>query len=416
MSPIKELFARKTPLEEEVDQLLKLPHSVLEKIPGLPPPEGVVSNFEHPHSLRPVFFIVGTTLFSLMLICCGIRVWTKLRIMQPVKFHWNDFTWALALLTSITTYIFLVLSITGSGTVGLHAWDYSLAILFTKYNLVTFTMPPWLIPLAFGLTKLTIWLTYIEIFSAMRWVRTSCYVGATITSLFYFTIVILTLVWVIPPHGQPFAVHIASSGLTHSRSLSVPTACVGLAVDVCLFIIPLLAVSKLQMPRKKKLGVALIFATGALAILASILSIIYREILDHKTDNTWWLVPIYTLTLAELFIGMIIACSWHMSKFIRTYDHKFGKLSWGMGYFLSCRWLRKSKEWKESEKSLKNSQPSATTADTTPMDRPRQEVKKNIKLYPDLDLTNYNKTMDETSSWSPPDYGEDIELATRNAK
>lgn len=118
--------------------------------------------------------------------------------------------------------------------------------------------------MAFGLVKLTIWLTYIEIFASMRWVRISCYIGAAITSLWYFPVAIATLVWTTPPHGENFVYSIVSDGIFTTRKLTIPIAAVGLAIDVFLFVIPLLAVSKLHMATKKKLGVGLIFATGAL--------------------------------------------------------------------------------------------------------------------------------------------------------
>lgn len=98
----------------------------------------------------------------------------------------------------------------------------------------------------------------------MRWVRVCCYVGAAITSIWYFPVVIATLVWTTPPRGKNFVYSLISDGIFTTQKLTIPIAAVGLAIDVFLFAIPLLAVSKLHMATKKKLGVALIFATGAL--------------------------------------------------------------------------------------------------------------------------------------------------------
>ncbi|ATZ54650.1 hypothetical protein BCIN_11g00050 [Botrytis cinerea B05.10] len=346
MSPIIQLFRRKSPLQEKLAEIVKLPHSVLITIPAGTPPPGVKSLSENPETLQPVIIAVCSILFALMLICCGIRTWTKFMIMRPVKLRWNDLTWLLALLTSITCYVITMISVTGLGTVGLHTWDYSLARLFTNYNGVGFIVPTWNTPLAFGLVKLTIWLTYIEIFTSMRWVRVCCYVGAAITSIWYFPVVIATLVWTTPPRGKNFVYSLISDGIFTTQKLTIPIAAVGLAIDVFLFAIPLLAVSKLHMATKKKLGVALIFATGALAIVASILSIIYRVRLNEVLDNTWALVPVFILTLAELFIGMIIACTWHMSKFFRTYDRQFGKVGSSIAYIVCFRCARKFKQRK----------------------------------------------------------------------
>ncbi|KAF7853147.1 uncharacterized protein EAF02_012090 [Botrytis sinoallii] len=406
MSPIIQLFRRKSPLQEKLAQIVKLPHSVLVTIPAGTPPPGVQSFSENPETLQPVIIAVCSLFFALMLICCGIRTWTKFMIMRPVKLRWNDLTWLLALLASINSYVITMISVTGLGTVGLHTWDYSLARLFTNYNGVGFIVPTWNTPLAFGLVKLTIWLTYIEIFTSMRWVRICCYIGAAITSLWYFPVAIATLVWTTPPHGENFVYSLISDGIFTTQKLTIPIAAVGLALDVFLFVIPLLAVSKLHMATKKKLGVGLIFATGALAIVASILSIIYRVRLNQVSglDNTWALVPVFILTLAELFIGMIIACTWHMSKFFRTYDRQFGKLGSKIAFILCFRCVRRSKGRKESEKSSRGGEGSETNVELVNTER----RKKQPKLYPNLDMTNFNATILEEDS------NEDKELENTN--
>ncbi|KAM0168254.1 hypothetical protein ACHAPF_011184 [Botrytis cinerea] len=240
----------------------------------------------------------------------------------------------------------------------------------------------------------------------MRWVRVCCYVGAAITSIWYFPVVIATLVWTTPPRGKNFVYSLISDGIFTTQKLTIPIAAVGLAIDVFLFAIPLLAVSKLHMATKKKLGVALIFATGALAIVASILSIIYRVRLNEVLDNTWALVPVFILTLAELFIGMIIACTWHMSKFFRTYDRQFGKVGSSIAYIVCFRCARKFKQRKESEKSGKGSEGSETNVELVNTER----CKKQPKLYPNLDVTNFNATIVEEDFKSD----ENIELGNTN--
>lgn len=90
MSPIIQLFRRKSPLQEKLAEIVKLPHSVLITIPAGTPPPGVKSLSENPETLQPVIIAVCSILFALMLICCGIRTWTKFMIMRPVKLRWND--------------------------------------------------------------------------------------------------------------------------------------------------------------------------------------------------------------------------------------------------------------------------------------------------------------------------------------
>lgn len=97
---------------------------------------------------------------------------------------------------------------------------------------------------------------------------------------------------------------------------------------------------------------------------------------------------------------MIIACTWHMSKFFRTYDRQFGKLGSKIAYVLCFRCVRGPKGTKESEKSGRGSEGSETNVELVNTER----CKKQAKLYPNLDVTNFNATIVEEDS------NEDIEL------
>lgn len=48
------------------------------------------------------------------------------------------------------------------------------------------------------------------------------------------------------------------------QALSITSGAVGLATDLFLFVLPLPAISGLDMPRKRKTGILLIFMTGSL--------------------------------------------------------------------------------------------------------------------------------------------------------
>lgn len=74
-----------------------------------------------------------------------------------------------------------------------------------------------------------------------------------------------TIFWSFPHIGETFVEHyLKAVGVIKSQELSMPTAAVGLAIDVYLCLVPALAVSGLRMQRKKKIAVMLIFMTGFL--------------------------------------------------------------------------------------------------------------------------------------------------------
>lgn len=98
---------------------------------------------------------------------------------------------------------------------------------------------------------------------------------------------------------------------------------------------------------------------------------------------------IQSCSLVEAFIGFIVTCTWHFSKFLRTYD-KFFSVVAGL---LCCKYARHLISRRET--SPKGSEISRTFND--PMN-PSDKMKRSapIKMYPGLDITNYNVTVHQT--------------------
>lgn len=121
---------------------------------------------------------------------------------------------------------------------------------------------------ALGTIKVTIFLTYLELFSVLNWIRLSCYVGIALTSVFYLVLGVLYSYWGFPHGHESIVQYYVSLGNTNGPTppevASVPMSSVGLVIDIYLFIVPLLAVSRLRMTLRKKLGAASIFTAGFL--------------------------------------------------------------------------------------------------------------------------------------------------------
>ena len=61
-----------------------------ENIPAIPPPPGVVSNFENPETLASSIIGVNVTFLSLMLIVVFIRIYARSFIVRSLG--WDDCT------------------------------------------------------------------------------------------------------------------------------------------------------------------------------------------------------------------------------------------------------------------------------------------------------------------------------------
>ena len=112
--------------------------------------------------------------------------------------------------------------------------------------------------------KATFFLMYLEIFKPFRWVRISVYVGLTLLCCFYGATTIVQFYFATPKHGLSWVDYFLSPEEYKANILSIPLSAVGLGWDVVLFVLPVAAVLQLQLPTSRKIGIALIFATGIL--------------------------------------------------------------------------------------------------------------------------------------------------------
>lgn len=132
--------------------------------------------------------------------------------------------------------------------------------LLLKGNYITIvTITP-----ALAFVKVTFLLQYYEIFWPFRWVRISIYIGGVICVAFYSAITVTMFALNTPRNGQSWEANQVAVHTFAAAKLSVPTGTVGAATDIFLLVLPIRATMKLQLPRKKKIGLIIIFMTGTL--------------------------------------------------------------------------------------------------------------------------------------------------------
>ena len=103
---------------------------------------------------------------------------------------------------------------------------------------------------------------YLYIFGPLRWLRICAIVGISITTAFYISVTVAMLVFVTPRKGETWSEHLLSKAETHSRDLPVPISSFGVVIDLVILILPMIAISRLQLPLRRKIGVILVFMTG----------------------------------------------------------------------------------------------------------------------------------------------------------
>ena len=120
------------------------------------------------------------------------------------------------------------------------------------------------VPLAFLFIKITFFLLFLQVFKPFRWVRISWYVRIAVTSALYGALTVVQFILLTPRPGETWLSHAFDPQLWKASIVSVPMSAVGLGLDIFIFLLPTLAVLRLQISSKRKAGVIIIFGTGFL--------------------------------------------------------------------------------------------------------------------------------------------------------
>ena len=91
--------------------------------------------------------------------------------------------------------------------------------------------------------------------------RISALFGAIVTTLYYISITVCYFIFATPRRGGTWLSYSREDFIIH---FSIPQSAVGLVIDLYILILPIVAVSKLQMATRRKVGIILIFTTGLL--------------------------------------------------------------------------------------------------------------------------------------------------------
>lgn len=166
---------------------------------------------------------------------------------------------------------------------GIHGWDLTIAqadsrnlqIVRKWLQLIVITnmgtrQPAYLVlilpPPTFLFLKITFFIMYRQVFGPMRWMRICAALGAIFTTLFY-TIVFVYIIIFTTSHKKETRLYHESTPLQRlNGKFSIPQSGVNLALNLYILVLPIVAVTKLQMAPRRKVGIILIFMTGLLLV------------------------------------------------------------------------------------------------------------------------------------------------------
>ena len=120
----------------------------------------------------------------------------------------------------------------------------------------------WLHNIAYIFVKLTFFILYWNIFKPFRYLKFGIIGGAAIVVSVYSAFTIASFVGAIPPPGRSWLETYETSRDSIGKRLSVPLAILALVSDVYILILPISGVLRLQLSRKRKFGLSMLFMAG----------------------------------------------------------------------------------------------------------------------------------------------------------
>ncbi|KAJ4993292.1 hypothetical protein SVAN01_01267 [Stagonosporopsis vannaccii] len=270
---------------------------LLAKTPVMTPPAGITPNFVDPPTRAALQIWTISVFFAIAVIIYANRLYVKAKMMK--SWSWDDVTLAITAMLAIAQYSLMVGGVTQS-IMGRHLWDISVVQMFDSrlppiaYSLIILT------PLTLLFLKTTFFLLYLHLFSRIRWVRISCWIGVCYVVLSMGSVAIYAFV-IANPHENV-------SWSSKATQLGVPVGVLSLIADLVIFVIPFAAIIPLQINRAKRVGALLIFLTGGSAVICAICNIYYRCRLQNSRDPLWDGVLGSIFSLCEVLLGITCAC------------------------------------------------------------------------------------------------------------
>ncbi|KAL4778352.1 hypothetical protein BJX76DRAFT_362816 [Aspergillus varians] len=291
--------------------------------PAGPPPPGVVANFVDPPNLQVAGQAIVIVLWSLASICFAIRIYTKAFIIRRIRV--SDY--AMIIAWAISIGYFPIAWRVGEIAPGIDQWNLQLRELISL--LYWFHIGLVLYSICIFFVKLSILRQFLEVFNRERdyffWIC-HCFIWL---NLIYYTILTFTVIFSCRPISKAWDLLITDGSCLNTRLQIVIAGVINTLSDVTILILPHLKIWKLQMSRRKKCAVSMVFLVGLIACIAASLKINYGLALYNTKNNTSYQVYLLGLcTLFEISGGIIAGCLPSSPRFFKHLSQTHFVSSW----------------------------------------------------------------------------------------
>ncbi|KAL8863020.1 MAG: hypothetical protein Q9178_000393 [Gyalolechia marmorata] len=279
---------------------------------ALPPP-GVTANFDHPASNTWHVNVTAAICIPLIVVFSSLRLYAQWYL-YPCRTK-ADYTFMLAAVWTVI-YIGLLIALLDKDLFGRHIWDLKLDDLTNAPFLLVLILEAIYGPFIW-IIKVSLFLLYRQVFAPIPYLQYLVWGGITVTGLFYWSTVVAAVALCAPRGSETYIMAFATARCGKTKQLAVATGVFNVLSDLYLLVIPVPATLALHLPRRKKVGLLVLFATGILAFNASALGLHFRIQVNENLDDTWKVMPLYLAIIIEMTCGIAVLCMPAMAAIFR---------------------------------------------------------------------------------------------------
>ncbi|KAK7184036.1 hypothetical protein DPSP01_001322 [Paraphaeosphaeria sporulosa] len=238
--------------------------------------------------------IVTSVLLVFMMTLLANRAYVKVCLVRQC--HWDDGALFMAVIGTLILYsTTLWISARGNldkGPPGENILEALEDDAFVTPAFVLLTV----LPVTYGFLKATFFILYLQLFYQLRWMRISATVGLCVSVAAYTAFTVATLYLSIMRNIVVYGM------------VAIPISAFGLASDITILLLPIIAVANLNVARRKKFGAMLIFLSGLLACICSAVALYFRTRKGTAENVIYLLFATNIAITCELMIGAMCAC------------------------------------------------------------------------------------------------------------
>ncbi|TGJ78622.1 hypothetical protein E0Z10_g10142 [Xylaria hypoxylon] len=273
--------------------------------PALPPPPGILSNFDDPANMNSLTLAVISAAVVLGTLAVLIRVYAK--VISARRARLEDYLGLIAF-AAYVAHAWSVIALTKRPGMFVHQWDVHFRDEMYWAQILNLLRAFYFLTLGFG--KVAILLEWTRIFvpqpdrNLFFWL---CHVMIATNVALYVATIPITFLICIPPEASwnPFI-----PGKCINRwAADISTFTFHLVTDILTFLLPQRVIFSLNMPMSQRVGVSLVFSLGLLTCICAAARVYSIATIDYYGDVVYKVSAIILWGIAETTAILLVFCA-----------------------------------------------------------------------------------------------------------